>query len=334
MTHRKPLPGDHALGMNSEITRRDFLGASLLASGAALLAPVSPAQLLAAARGKTDAAADFNGYGGGGDYARSHRHTRAGLTAGHKLRDGSFEAAIAQGNETGEIYDCVVVGGGISGLAAALFFMWQAQSQAKCLVLENHPIFGGEAKQNEFEVDGQNLIAHQGSAIYFTQYRGAFLEQFYGSIGLKNPRLEYQTWGGAGKEMTIGRTPYDSAGMSTGQYGFWFGAQFGPKPGVWQIDPVGRKMTDAPVPDATRKELLRWYSGAASEAKPFAVPAYEGDPISRYLDSISLEEHYVRQYGLSREFIRTFLSPDLGGGSGLGADALSAFCDYAAGLLH
>jgi hypothetical protein len=35
----------------------------------------------------------------------------------------------------------------------------------------------------------------------------------------------------------------------------------------------------------------------------------EGDAISRYLDSITLEQHYMEQYGLSRETVRTFLSP-------------------------
>ena len=35
------------LGMDSPITRRDFLGATLLASGAQLLHPFSPAKLLA-----------------------------------------------------------------------------------------------------------------------------------------------------------------------------------------------------------------------------------------------------------------------------------------------
>src|SRR6266550_3822892 len=59
--------------------------------------------------------------------------------------------------ETGENYDCVVIGGGISGLAAALFFQRSAGPGVKCLILENHPIFGGEAKQNEFLVDGKRL---------------------------------------------------------------------------------------------------------------------------------------------------------------------------------
>jgi len=335
MSLDKELVGDHALGLNSSITRRDFLESTLLASGAALLGANSPAQLLAeGAQDESSAAADFNGFGGVGDYATANGNTWDVLTAGHKLRDGAYGKAMADVQDTGELFDCVVVGGGISGLAAALFFARNGGTRAKTLVLENHSIFGGEAKQNEFDIDGQRLIAHQGSAIYFAQYPRSFLAQFYDSIGLKEPHLDYQKWAGPGPEMSIGRTPYDSAGMSTGQYGFFFGARFGQKPGVWQIDPVGKRFVNAPVSEATKKELFRWYSGSAEHASPFVPPKYEGDEISRRLDAITLEEHYIWQFGLSREFIRTFLSPDLGGGSGLGADALSAYCDYAAELLH
>ena len=335
MSLDRQIIGDHALGMDCSITRRDFLESTLLASGAALLSAGAPAQLLAErVQNESSAAADFDGFGGVGEYATSNGNTWDVLTAGHKLRDGAYGKAMAGVQDTGELFDCVVVGGGISGLAAALFFARGAAPKATTLVLENHSIFGGEAKQNEFDVDGQRLIAHQGSAIYFAQYPRSFLAQFYDSIGLKEPHLDYQKWAGPGPEMRIGRTPYDSAGMSTGQYGFFFGAQFGKKPGVWQINPVGKKFASAPVPDSTKKELLRWYSGSAERASPFVAPKYEGDEISRGLDAITLEEHYIHQYGLSREFIRTFLSPDLGGGSGLGADALSAYCDYAAELLH
>jgi spermidine dehydrogenase len=315
--------------MDNSITRRDFLGSTLLASGAALLAGATPAQLLA-----ETGADEFTGYGGVGEYSTSNGNTLPVLQAGHTIRDGVYDPLPKDVVDTGELYDCVVVGGGISGLAAALFFQRQAGQPLKTLVLENHPIFGGEAKQNEFLVDGQRLIAHQGSAIYQLQYPYSFLAHFYDSIGLKTPALTYQKWAGPQPELVLSRTPYEAAGMEHGQYGFWFGAKFGHKPGMWLIDPRGKNLEGAPVSQATRAEWLRWLKGEELQGKKFEHPKAEGDAISRYLDSITLEQHYTERFGLSRETIRTFLSPVEGGGSGLGPDALSAYSDYAFEMLH
>lgn len=315
--------------MDSSITRRDFLGSTLLGTGAALLDGLTPAQILGAT-----AEDDWTGYGGIGDYRRSNGNTLEVLQAGHKLRDGAYSSLLVDPVDTGETYDCVIVGGGISGIAAALFFQRLAGPGKSCLILENHPIFGGEAKQNEFDVDGKRLIAHQGSAIYLVPYPHSFIARFYDSIGLHTPKLSYQKWSGPQPEMTIGRTPYDSAGLSRGQYAFWFGAKFGQKLGMWIVDPVGKKLQGAPISENARKELLRWFSGRASEESKFEPPKYEGDEISRQLDSITLEQHIMQRSGLTQETIRTFLSPVEGGGSGLGPDALSAYCDYAADLLH
>jgi spermidine dehydrogenase len=311
------------------ITRRDFLGSTLLGAGAALLEGFTPAQILGAS-GEDD----WTGYGGIGDYRYSNGNTLEVLQAGHRMRDGAYDSLLANPIDTGETYDCAVVGGGISGIAAALFFQRLAGTGKTCLILENHPIFGGEAKQNEFEVDGKRLIAHQGSAIYLVPYPHSFIARFYDSIGLHTPKLSYQKWSGTQPAMAISRTPYDSAGLGRGQYAFWFGAKFGQKPGMWIVDPVGKKLQGAPIPENARKELVRWFSGSASDGPKFEPPKYEGDEISRQLDSITLEQHIMQRSGLSQETIRTFLSPVEGGGSGLGPDALSAYCDYAADLLH
>jgi len=298
------------------MTRRDYLNSTLLASGSLLLSGATPLELLAKE--------DWNGYSGVGDYAGANGNTWEVLTDGHKIRDHVFEPLPANVIETGEQYDCVVVGGGISGLAAALFFKRQAGVRETCMVLDNHGIFGGEARRNEFVVDGQRLIAHQGSAMFFPPLDGTFLAEFYDSIGIDGRPFPYQTWSGRDPEMPLGRTSYTSGGANCG---FFFGAKFGRAKGQWLIDPWGKKLEAAPIGDAARRELL------AMRGVKTALPERHGDAMSRHLDSITLEQHLMETTRLSRETVRTFLSPVAGGGSGLGADALSAYAEYAADVL-
>jgi len=300
------MPQDESLGMDVPITRRDFIGSTLMASGAALLSPHAAARTVD----------EFTGYGGLGDYANSNGNTLEVVTAGHQMRDGVLDRPEAV--DTGEAYDCVIVGGGISGLAAAVTFLKEGGRAGKVLVLENHPIFGGEAKRNEFEVDGKRLIAHQGSAIYFVPYPHSVIGRFYESIGLSAPRLNYQRWDGPGQ---LGRTPYDSP-----QSGFWFPS---PQGGIWVMDPMKSQLEEAPLPERDRSELLRWMAGA-----PGAAPKYEGDEISRHLDSITLEQHYMDRFGISQQTSRKYLTAVEGGAYGLGPDALSAYTDYAFDMLH
>ncbi|MBV8665600.1 MAG: NAD(P)/FAD-dependent oxidoreductase [Burkholderiaceae bacterium] len=332
---------DRALGMGAGITRRDFLGASMLASGAALLGALSPADILAAQAGRAGQAVApaegidaWTGYGGVGEYANANGNTWPVVMAGHAMRDGVGQPLPADVVDTGESVDCVIVGGGISGLAAALTFQRLAGKDKRCLVLENHPIFGGEAKQNEFEVGGKRLLAPQGSALYFTQMPHSALARFYDSIGLHTPKLHYQAWGGKAPEMPLARNPYDAIGMESGQYGFWFGDAGQSGSGSWVRDAVRTGFSGAPVSAAVREQLSSWFANQLNDRTTFVPPRYEGDAVARYLDSITLEQHYVERYGVSREFIRDYLAPVEGGGSGLGPDALSAYADYAADLLH
>jgi spermidine dehydrogenase len=328
---------EKALGMQSNITRRDFLNASLLASGGVLLNPISPAELLRdkVPKKKIDGSSsgsdapiedDWTGYGGVGDYANSNGNTTAVFEAGHQIRDGLFESLPADTIDTRETYDCVIVGGGISGLAAALIFQRQAGPGDTCLVLDNHPIFGGEAKRNEFLVDGHRLVAHQGSAFFPVPYPHSFIAHFYESIGLKTPRLEYQKWGSTDPEIPLCRTPY----LGSAPYGLYFGAKFGKQQGIWLTDPFGKKKLEgAPISAKQREELLKTLSSG-----PTRTPEYHGDSFSRHLDAITLEDHLIERHGISRETVRTFLSPDEGGGFGLGPDALSGYCAYAFDMLH
>jgi spermidine dehydrogenase len=314
---------DRTLGLDADITRRDFLNSTLLASGALLLNPASPAQLLAQQSSSTGSTSDdWTGYGGVGDYANSNGNTNAVLEAGHRIRDGEFETLPANTTDTGETYDCVVVGGGISGLAAALMFQRKGGQGKTCLVLDNHPVFGGEAKRNEFLVDGRRLTGHQGSALFQVTYPQSFIARFYESIGLKAPRLEYQKWSGPDPEIKLERTPY----LGSAPYGLYFGAKFGTAKGVWLAGPAAAKLEGAPISPTAREELLRYQSPDPARAPQ--VPEYRGDAISRHLDTMTLEDYLIESHGISRETVRTFLF-DEGSAFGLGPDALSAYTAYA-----
>ncbi len=107
MTLKPTVSSDTRLGMNDAVTRRDFLGSALLASGALLLESITPAELLAS----ND---DFTGYGGVGEYSTSNGNTLPVIEAGHTIRDGVYDPLPKDVIDTGDRYDCVIVGGGIS----------------------------------------------------------------------------------------------------------------------------------------------------------------------------------------------------------------------------
>ena len=309
---------DPVLGMNAPICRRDFLNSALLASGRLLLSPVAPRHLLAAD--------DWSGEGGVGDYRTSNGNTQEVIEAGHRIRDHAFETRHGNAIETGEVFDCVVVGGGISGLAAALCFRREGGDGLKCLVIENHPIFGGEAKRNEFIVGGQRLMAPQGSDHFQIPYPYSFIARFYESIGLDWREFQYQTWKGPEREIALGRT-FEQMPEPKGYY---FGAKFGQQPGMWLMKPWEKMLDSAPIPASMRAELLNYAEKTSSSKPPFEYP---GDEKSRRLDGMTLETHLVEAYGLSRDAIRTMLL-DSGGGFGAGPDVLSGYCAYAFEELH
>ena len=146
------------------ISRRDFVGGTLVGAGAALLSTVAP--IHAASRMPVSPSKGYDpwtGYGGVGDYANSNGNVASVRETAHLIRDGYAKQMAENSQDTAEEYDMVIVGGGFSGMGAAYQFHQKFGCSKKCLILENHPVFGGFAKQNEFDVDGYRLYGAQAS---------------------------------------------------------------------------------------------------------------------------------------------------------------------------
>ena len=138
--------------MDKDISRRDFLNGVGIAVGASLLPGTASAQDVGAQ--------DVPGY---------YPPELTGMRGSHP---GSFEAAhLARdgasfyGDDTGERYDLVVVGGGLSGLSAAHFYQQSKGDNARILILDNHDDFGGHAKRNEFQINDRQVIGYGGTML-------------------------------------------------------------------------------------------------------------------------------------------------------------------------
>jgi len=154
---------DRELGMHREITRRDFLNGVALGIGGTLASGAIGADAMLAAAAFDDYAPEkSSGYYPPALTGMRGNHDGT-FTFAHRLRDGQKWDASGTATKTGETYDLIVVGGGISGLSAAYFYRKHAGSQARILILDNHDDFGGHAKRNEFRAGGRTVLSYGGT---------------------------------------------------------------------------------------------------------------------------------------------------------------------------
>jgi spermidine dehydrogenase len=154
---------DKDLGMGREISRRDFLnGVAVGVGGTFVGGGIGTETLLAAAALDEFAPEKAPDY-----YPPARMGIRGNhdgtFTFAHRLRDGEGADAFGEPVDTCESYDLVVVGGGISGLAAAYFFRKSVGKSARILILDNHDDFGGHAKRNEFRAGGRVVLSYGGT---------------------------------------------------------------------------------------------------------------------------------------------------------------------------
>ncbi|GIK81596.1 MAG: FAD-dependent oxidoreductase [Pseudorhodoplanes sp.] len=231
------------------ITRRDFFNGMALTVAAGL----TPAAQLAAAGRYPPALTGLRG------------HHDGSFETAHALRDGNLAAFDTLAVQ--ERYDLVVVGGGISGLAAAYFYR-KRHPQARILVLDNHDDFGGHAKRNEFTVGRRLLLSYGGSeslqspkALFSDTARGllkdlgvdiarfetAFERKLYPSLGLS-------------RGVFFARETFGQDKLVTGDPSLMVADDLGP--GLLNARPLADFVADFPLSAEGEAQMLALYDKA------------------------------------------------------------------------
>ena len=156
------------LGMDRRISRRDFLNGVAVGAATSLVVMESGEPAIAAqTAGAQSSTPD-------GDYPPARTGLRGShpgsFEAAHRVRDGAYRQFPAIDVDTREVYDLVVVGAGISGMAAAFFFQNALGPDKRVLILENHDDVGGHAKRNEFHYNGRLFLGVGGTLGIATNY--------------------------------------------------------------------------------------------------------------------------------------------------------------------
>jgi spermidine dehydrogenase len=278
---------DRELGMDRPITRRDFLQGVALAIGAPRLA-----------------------LGPGGELAGQ---TPQAMALGHRVRDGELPTDVI---DTGEVYDLVVVGAGITGLGAAYLYYQEALGEPSILLLDNHDEVGGHARRNLMEHGGERLIAPGGTfALEDVEDSPEEAFEIFRRIGLDPQKLvEYRD---PEFRRRFGLTPagvFDSR-VFEGAATTWVNG--------WNETPYESFFARAPVSEASRKDLVELYT----TRKNYLPDARE---LEVELHAMSWERFVREKMGLGDDAVRfiDLYSTDL---IGLGCDAASALEGYALG---
>lgn len=317
--------------MKQTITRRDFVQGTLLGAGAALLQAQAPIAYAYDRAGAGGVSAPWYGYGGVGDYARSHGNTPGVVNTAHNIRDGLYDSEPVDVIETGEVYDLLIVGAGMTGLGAAFEHSKHARPEERCLIIDNHPIFGGEAKRNEFEVDGYRLIGPQGANGFSVPNSAEDRDKYADKPDLRYMRelgipfdFDYGKLVNSDKPIKLAK---DNYGFQYWQEGSATVAHFfrgGPSGGSeWVLDPYMNGYSEMPLSEQDRKDLADW------RTHNFKTP--DRPDFEKWLDTISYK-HYVEEVLGFGSVVTSWADRIMAGSIGLGCDAISAYAAVVVGL--
>ncbi|GBQ43253.1 NAD(P)/FAD-dependent oxidoreductase [Komagataeibacter europaeus] len=209
--------------------------------------------------------------------------------AAHAARDGLFAGPVTA-TDTGEHYDLVVVGAGISGLSAALFYQRAMGPDARILIIDNHDDFGGHAKRNEFHYGGQTYLGYGGTMSIETP----FPYSYTATSLLMDLGIRPDSYSGYLKTSRLkGLEPavfYDRETFGRDQL------VPGYHDGNW-----ARFFHDSPLDDQTRADLLRLHTQAINY-----LPDMTPDARQALLRTISYETFLRRYAHMSDGAIRFF----------------------------
>lgn len=304
---------DRELGMDRHITRRDFLngvavGLGSLAVGGALMGCGGKRGAGSGAVGDSGGTYPPAAIGMAGDRAGS-------FESAHGLRDGSFWESAGSPVFTDEIYDLIVVGAGISGLAAAHFFRKQAGAAARILLLDNHADFGGHAMRKEFQVGRRLLLGYGAQSVESPSKYSTVAKGLLADLGIDLQKF-YRYYD---------RDLYSSMKLGSGM--FFDRETFGQDRLVAGFGSTSHQafFAQAPVSQAARRDLVRIHA-----EKVDYLPGLSVEEKRTVLGKISYADFLTRIAKCTPEVLPVFQtrSHDL---FGVGIEAVSALALFEAG---